>query len=137
VSLNAGGNRQSSCPLLDGPSFYVSDERRTDARSACIFENDQRREPGNWIVVVDGRNDVGRDQSDDFAISVRRDEGGRFRKLGNRLQALRNFGDRSWIAKLREQLAEDRSVGENRGPNRDNVSRGTTPAIVAASCAAA
>ena len=93
VSLNAGGDRQSPCALLEGPSFYVADECRTDPRSACVFENDQRREPGNRVVVVDGRNNVCRNQSDDFAISIRCDEGGRCRKRGNRSQALGNVGD--------------------------------------------
>ena len=91
--MHARSDRQSLRPFFGGPCFDVADECRTDARSACVFENDQRREPGNWVVVVDGRNDVGRNQSDDFAISIRCDEGGRFRKTGNRLQALGNFRD--------------------------------------------
>ena len=115
----------------------MANEGRTDARSARVLQDNQRREPRHRVVVVNGRNDVGRDQSDDFPISGRRDERGRRGMIGDRAQALRNFGGGSWIAELREQLAEDRSVGENRVPNRDYVSRGTTPAIVAASCAAA
>jgi hypothetical protein len=71
----------------------MTDERRTDARSACVFQNDQCREPGNGVVVVNGRNDVGRNQSNDFAVSIRRYEGSRLGKVGDRLQALRNFRD--------------------------------------------
>ena len=71
----------------------MADKRGTDTRSASVLQDDQRREPGNRVVVVNGRNDVGRDQSDDFGVSIRRDEGGRSRKLGNCLQALGNFRD--------------------------------------------
>ena len=71
----------------------MADKCRADTRSASVFQDDQRRQPCYRVVVVNGRNDVGRDQSDDFGVSIRRDEGARFRKLGNRLEALGNFGD--------------------------------------------
>jgi hypothetical protein len=97
------------------------DERRADARSSRVLENDQCREPRHRVVVVNRWKNVSRYQPDDFTISVRCHECGRLRKICDCLEALGNVRDWRWIAKLREQLAEDGSIGRHCGSNHYSV----------------
>jgi len=74
LSLLPRGDGQLPGTVLERPLLDVPHERGSDARSARILKNHERREPGDWILVVDRRENVRCRQADHLAVPVRRYE---------------------------------------------------------------
>src|SRR3954468_20301429 len=97
-TLNARRYRDPLRSTCCRPFLYVLHQRRANAGAASIFEDNERREPGDGIIVVDRWEYVASYQSNDFAITIRGDECCCTREICNGGQSRGNLRFGRWIA---------------------------------------
>jgi hypothetical protein len=114
LAMNAGGHRYPPGALCRCPSFHVSHQCRSDARFTSILQDHKSSEPGNRLVIVRRRNQVGCHQTNDFTETISRDECGGSRKTGKRREPRRNLRLSGWISELLQQLAQRGRIGRSR-----------------------
>lgn len=114
--MQAGGDGEPLASLLTRPSFCGSDKSSTDSSLSHLACHDQRREPGNLTLSVDGCERMHGANANDDAVRLRHERRGITPPTEAR-QTAREILRLGRVSKLPEQARQARRVTIGRCTN--------------------